>query len=103
MVSFIKSKGTSFINKPVGVARVDTGSIQASEQLARTGQNLANSGIRAAPEEDACFLSMRKARVPLGSHLGGRNFWVHQKHARRSRNTSFPPRPRFCKVRVWVL
>jgi hypothetical protein len=43
MVSFIKSKGTSVINKPVGISRVDTGAIQAGEALARTGQTLANT------------------------------------------------------------
>ena len=52
MVNFIKSKGTSFINKPVAVARVDTGAIQAGEALARTGQNLANTYFAEATKNE---------------------------------------------------
>jgi len=52
MVNFIKSKGASFINKPVGVARVDTGAIQAGEALARTGQNLANTYFAEATKNE---------------------------------------------------
>ena len=41
MVQFLKSKGTSFVNKPVGVNNVNTGAVEAGQTLARVGQNLA--------------------------------------------------------------
>tara|TARA_Y100000114_G_scaffold155421_1_gene179523 strand:+ start:429 stop:3122 length:2694 start_codon:yes stop_codon:yes gene_type:complete len=74
MVSFIKSKGTSFINRPVGVARVDTGSIQASEQLARTGQNLANSYFAEATKKEQEKGRDYVAQLPVRDEKGKLEF-----------------------------
>ena len=40
MAEFIKSKPTSFVNKPVGVVRADTGAKQLGQAIAETGNAL---------------------------------------------------------------
>lgn len=74
MVSFIKSKGTSFINKPVGVARVDTGSVQAGQQLANLGQNLANSYFAEATKKEQEKGEDYVAKLPVRDADGNLQF-----------------------------
>ena len=42
MVQFIKSKQTTFVNKPVGINRVDTGAEQLGNSIANFGKTLQN-------------------------------------------------------------
>ena len=60
MVQFLKSKGTSFVNKPVGVNNVNTGAVEAGQTLARVGQNLATQFFQDAEQE----------QIKLGKEVG---------------------------------
>lgn len=74
MVSFVKSKGSSFINKRVGVARVDTGAIQANEQLARTGQQLAQQYFKEATKNQIELGEDYVAKLPVRDEDGNLQF-----------------------------
>tara|TARA_R100001594_G_scaffold38402_4_gene69562 strand:+ start:7550 stop:10243 length:2694 start_codon:yes stop_codon:yes gene_type:complete len=60
MVQFLKSKGTSFVNKPVGVNNVNTGAVEAGQTLARVSQNLATQFLADAEQE----------QIKLGKEIG---------------------------------
>ena len=60
MVEFLKSKGTSFVNKPVGVNNVNTGAVEAGQTLARVGQQLATQ----------FFADAEKEQIKLGKEVG---------------------------------
>ena len=50
MVSFIKSKGTSIINKPIGIVSVNTGEEQLYEQITQSANQLTNSALASAKQ-----------------------------------------------------
>ena len=79
-----RSKNTSFLSAP-----------RCGRRRPGGGQIFVSSGKRAALKEYARFLRIVKLRVQFGSSLGGPTFGVHQKFARRSRNTSFSQTRRF--------
>ncbi len=60
MVEFLKAKGTSFVNKPVGVNNVNTGAVEAGQTLARVGQQLATQFFADAEQE----------QIKLGKEVG---------------------------------
>ena len=60
MVEFLKAKGTSFVNKPVGVNNVNTGAVEAGQTLARVGQQLASQFFADAEQE----------QIKLGKEIG---------------------------------
>ena len=60
MVEFLKAKGTSFVNKPVGVSNVNTGAVEAGQTLARVGQQLATQFFADAEQE----------QIKLGKEIG---------------------------------
>ena len=60
MVEFLKAKGTSFVNKPVGVNNVNTGAVEAGQTLARVGQQLATQFFAKAEED----------QIKLGKEIG---------------------------------
>jgi hypothetical protein len=60
MVQFLKSKGTSFVNKPVGVNNVNTGAVEAGQTLAKVSQNLATQFFADAEQE----------QIKLGKEIG---------------------------------
>lgn len=60
MVEFLKAKGTSFVNKPVGVNNVNTGAVEAGQTLARVGQQLASQFFADAEQE----------QIKLGKEVG---------------------------------
>jgi hypothetical protein len=60
MIEFLKSKGTSFVNKPVGVNNVNTGAVEAGQTLARVGQQLATQ----------FFADAEKEQIKLGKEVG---------------------------------
>ena len=60
MVEFLKAKGTSFVNKPVGVNNVNTGAVEAGQTLARVGQQLASQ----------FFADAEKEQIKLGKEVG---------------------------------
>ena len=52
MASFIKSKGTSFINKPVGVVNTATGGEQLANTIYQTANNLSNQFFAQAKADE---------------------------------------------------
>ena len=52
MVSFLKSKGTSFINKPVGVVSSATGGEQLANTIFQTANNLSNQFFAQAKADE---------------------------------------------------
>jgi hypothetical protein len=62
MAEFIKSKPTSFVNKPVGVVRADTGAIELGRAITQAGDTLQEIFWREAKEE-ALATDLEKART----------------------------------------
>ena len=60
MVEFLKAKGTSFVNKPVGVNNVNTGAVEAGQTLARVDQQLASQ----------FFADEEQEQIKLGKEIG---------------------------------
>ena len=49
-MSFIKSKGTSIINKPIGIVSVNTGEQQLYEEITQSANQLTNSALASAKQ-----------------------------------------------------
>ena len=62
MVQFIKSKQTTFVNKPVGINRIDTGAQQLGNSIAEFGKTLQNIAWTEA-KRDAIASDIEQAKT----------------------------------------